>query len=304
MDSTIILQQMAVILILVLIGMYLAKKSILDEPTSKNLSRIVVDVVNPATILASVLTGSITATHKDLINGFIVGFILYAIFIILGIIIPLFFPIPKNNRKFYNMMFVYTNTGFIGIPVALAILPANAMIYIIIINIIYSLLFYTHGMIVMGNENEKFSFKNLLSPGLIVSIFTLVVFWFGLDFPKFIDNTATYLGNATTFLAMAMLGASIARSNILKGFISISNWLYVVVRLVVTPVIVVLILKRLGFSNDLCQAMCLMAAVPAANMPLMYATKTGQDTEILAGGIIISTLLCFITIPLLMGGLF
>ena len=62
MSISIILQQMGVICILVVIGIYLYQKKVIDNSTSQKLSTIVVDVCNPALILGSILSGHMTAT--------------------------------------------------------------------------------------------------------------------------------------------------------------------------------------------------------------------------------------------------
>ena len=52
MSTSVVLQQMGVITILVAIGIILYKKKIVDDYTSPKLSAIVMDVCNPALILA------------------------------------------------------------------------------------------------------------------------------------------------------------------------------------------------------------------------------------------------------------
>ena len=73
MSLSIIVQQMGVICILVAIGFYLQKKDVIDALTSKKLSAIVVDVCNPAMIMASILSGNVTATHQDLLTAIVLG---------------------------------------------------------------------------------------------------------------------------------------------------------------------------------------------------------------------------------------
>ncbi len=79
MSLSVILQQMGVICILVAIGIGLEKKNVVDRLTSRQLSTIVVDVCNPALILASILGGDITATHKDLLTAAALGIGFYAL---------------------------------------------------------------------------------------------------------------------------------------------------------------------------------------------------------------------------------
>ena len=307
MSISIILQQMGVICILVLIGVYLYNKKIIDGSNSQKLSAIVVDVCNPALIMASILSGNITATRSDLITAIYLGAAFYIVLVILGFVIPRVLKSEPANRKFYNLITVYTNTGFLGIPIAKAILPDNTIIYVIVINVFYSLLFYTHGMAVLHaglDKNTGIKRKNpllsILNPGTVMAILSLVVFWFDLTPPPIIANTIQYIGNATVFLSMALLGVSIARSSFFKSFKNIKIWFYIVLRMIIVPVAIVLVMKLLNFDNDATLALCLMAAVPAGSLPMIQAEKMGLDTELLSSSIAMTTFISIFSITALM----
>jgi len=299
MSTSIVLQQMGVITILVGIGIFLYKRGVVDDHTSQRMSTIVMDVCNPALILASLLSGNVTATHHDLIVAIVLGASFYIGLVILGFIFPKLIRGGEDSR-FYNMMTVYTNVGFIGIPVAKAILPENAILYVIICNVMYSLLFYTHGIIVMSNGKEKLSLKKILSPGTIMAVVSLVIFWFNIYLPPIIANSISYLGNATVFLSMTLLGVGIARSNITSGIKNPRIWIYIIVRMIAVPVALFFALKMAGFSSITIMGLCLMAAMPIGNLPLIQCEKMGEDTELLSGAIAISTLASIFTITILM----
>ena len=299
MSTSIVLQQMGVITILVGIGIFLYKRGVVDDHTSQRMSTIVMDVCNPALILASLLSGNVTATHHDLIVAIVLGASFYIGLVILGFIFPKLIRGGEDSR-FYNMMTVYTNVGFIGIPVARAILPENAILYVIICNVMYSLLFYTHGIIVMSNGKEKLNLKKILSPGTIMAVVSLVIFWFNIYLPPIIANSISYLGNATVFLSMTLLGVGIARSNITSGIKNPRIWIYIIVRMIAVPVALFFALKLAGFSYITIMGLCLMAAMPIGNLPLIQCEKMGEDTELLSGAIAISTLASIFTITILM----
>lgn len=299
MSTSIVLQQMGVITILVGIGIFLYKRGVVDDHTSQRMSTIVMDVCNPALILASLLSGNVTATHHDLIVAIVLGASFYIGLVILGFIFPKLIRGGEDSR-FYTMMTVYTNVGFIGIPVARAILPENAILYVIICNVMYSLLFYTHGIIVMSNGKEKLNLKKILSPGTIMAVVSLVIFWFNIYLPPIIANSISYLGNATVFLSMTLLGVGIARSNITSGIKNPRIWIYIIVRMIAVPVALFFALKMAGFSSITIMGLCLMAAMPIGNLPLIQCEKMGEDTELLSGAIAISTLSSIATITVLM----
>ena len=300
MSSEIVLQQMGVITILVAIGIYLYKRKTIDDTVSQKLSVIIMDICNPALILASILSGNITATHKDLITALILGASFYAGLIILGFILPKILRCDKYSSRFYNLMTIYTNVGFIGLPVARAILPENAILYVIVCNVMYSLLFYTHGLVVLSNGKEKMKFSKIFSPGTITAILALVVFWFDYKPPRIINDSISFIGNATVFLSMTLLGVSIARSNFIKGFKNIRIWLYIAIRMIIVPIGLFFALKAMKFNSVTILGLCLMAAMPVGNLPLIQSEKMGEDTEILSNAIAISTIVSIISITVIM----
>ena len=300
MSTYVILQQMGVISILVAIGIFLYKKEVVDSTTSQKLSVIIMDISNPALILASMFSGNITATHHDLIQAMILGLAFYIVLVLLGFGIPYLLRAPKDQHRFYNLMTVYTNVGFIGLPVARAILPENAILYVIVCNVMYSLLFYTHGITILSQGKEKMNIKKVFSPGTITALLALVIFWFNYTPPLIIANSISYIGNATVFLSMTLLGVSIARSDIRKGFKDVRIWLYILIRMILVPILLFIILKALGSDSITILSLCLMAEMPIGNLPLIQSEKMGEDTELLSIAITVSTIVSMITITVLM----
>ena len=291
---------MGVICLLVAIGFYLNKKGVVDGLTSKKISAIVVDVTNPALIMASILSGNVTASHEDLIVAALLGITFYAIVILLGLILPRILRAAPDDRRFYNLMCVYTNIGFLGIPVARAILPENAIIYVVVCNVFYSLLFYTHGVTVLGGGKEKVDLKKIISPGTVMAVLSLAVFWFGIQLPPILSNTVQYIGNSTIFLSMMLLGVVIARSDPASSVKDIRIWVYIVLRMILIPIATFYIMQALKFDPVATITMCLMTAMPVGNLPLIQAEKTGEKTEILSSAIALTTAVSIISVTVLM----
>lgn len=300
MSTIVTLEQMGVITILVTIGIYLYKREVIDNTTSQKISVIIMDICNPALILASMLSGNVSATHEDLIEALIIGALFYIFLVILGFILPIILRVERDNQRFFNLMTVYTNVGFIGIPVARAILPENAILYVIVCNVMYSLLFYTHGITILGRGKEKMNLKKVLSPGTIMALLALVVFWFNLKPPLIISSSISYIGNATVFLSMALLGVSIARSDITKGLKNIRIWAYILIRMILVPVALFFILRAAHCDDITILGICLMAEMPIGNLPLIQSEKMGEDTELLSSAITVSTIASMATITVLM----
>ena len=300
MGALVVLRQMSMIAILVIIGILLEKRKVLNEQGTKVISKLVVDICNPVLIVSTILNGNITVTHGEFLSGVGVAAVIYAVFILVGSVLPALIGIPKDERKFYSLMSIYGNVGFLGIPVAKAILSENAMLYVIICNVFYCLLFYTHGIITLSSGKEKMDIKKIFSPGVIMSVLALVIFWFDIKIPEVLVKTVDYIGSPTVFLSMVLLGASVARSNFIKVMKDAMLWIFILVRLVCVPALAVLVLKGIGAGDEMVRTFCLMCAVPVGNLPMIQAEKIGERTDILSRGIIVTTVFSFISITAFM----
>lgn len=306
MSIEMVLKNMSVILLMALTGYLLFKKNILDENTDKKLSVLVVDICNPALSIACVIEDELQASHREIFQAIVISAVIYGILILLGVLIPRILRVHKDEKKFYHMMTVYTNVGFIGLPLARAMLPADAMLYVIIFNVLYSLFFYTHGCFVMrkgeGGREEKKQRKISLNLGLISGILSILIVWFEIPIPEILGNVCIYTGDANTFLAMILLGASVAAiPSVRELFSNRKLYLFLVLRMVIIPMIATGILTCMGIAPAMILAFTLMLSMPMASMPLMLAERNGEDTRLLSQGITISTAISFITITLVLG---
>lgn len=306
MSIEMVLKNMSVILLMALTGYLLFKKNILDENTDKKLSVLVVDICNPALSIACVIEDELQASHREIFQAIVISAVIYGILILLGVLIPRILRVHKDEKKFYHMMTVYTNVGFIGLPLARAMLPADAMLYVIIFNVLYSLFFYTHGCFVMrkgeGGREKKKRRKISLNLGLISGILSILIVWFEIPIPEILGNVCIYTGDANTFLAMILLGASVAAIPSARELFSNRKlYLFLVLRMVIIPMIATGILTCMGIAPAMILAFTLMLSMPMASMPLMLAERNGEDTRLLSQGITISTAISFITITLVLG---
>lgn len=300
MSTLIILKQMVMIAILVAIGFGMFRKKFVDDHTTRGISVIVTDICNPALALSCALQGNIQATKMDILKGLGIAATIYGMMCLIGVVLPKLLGITKNQQKFYNLMTVYANTGFIGIPVAKAVLSDTGMLYVIIFNVMFSLFFYTHGILVMAEGKERIQIKNILNPGTVMSTLTILIVSFHITLPTIISSTVIYIGSATTFLSMSLLGISLAKASFREIICERRLYPYVIVRMLVIPILLSLGLKLLHVPRDMVMAFTLMVAMPAANMPLIQAEKIGEDTTVLSRGIVMTTVFSLATITLVM----
>ena len=169
-----------------------------------------------------------------------------------------------------------------------------------ICNVLYALLFYTHGITVLSEGREKMNLKKIISPGTILAIVSLIIIWFDYKPPVIISSSVSYIGNATVFLSMTLLGVSIARSKVLEGFKNLRLWGFIALRMILIPIAVFFLLRAVGCDDIMVLGFSLMAMMPVGNLPLIQSEKMGEDTGVLSKGIAVTTIVSMVTITLLM----
>ena len=69
--------------------------------------------------------------------------------------------------------------------------------------------------------------------------------------------------------------------------------------MILLPIAIVLVLHSISFDKTATLAMCLMAAVPVGNLPMIQAEKQGMDSTILSSAIAVTTAVSIFTITAL-----
>lgn len=311
MSADVVFQQMVIIFLMIGIGYFLYRKRILRQESSRDFSALITTVCNPAILIASGLDRSNTASRKDLLLVIGIAVLVFFVLIICGIVLPRFLHASETEKKFYNLLSVYGNMGFIGIPVASAVLGSSSLIYVAVFNLIYCLLIYTHGIFVLeyktgdgSGSGEKASrdwrglLRKIFNVGTVSGIITILLFWFQISVPVVLSDTINYAGRCTTFLSMVVLGASLSQIRLRDIFNIPKLYLFIALRYILIPVAVGILLKLFFGNGMIVEVSILMMAMPAGNMPMMLAKQRNMECDMMAKGILLSTALSLVTIPI------
>ena len=322
MSISVVLQQMIMIFILIGVGMVLYKKELLSEMTSKQISGIIVNVTNPALLICSAFGEGPRVSLRELGTALAVFLVIYAILIAVGFLIPHILRVPNKYHYCYQMLTVFGNVGFIGIPLASAVLGTECLIFVSIYNLIYNILIYTFGISVLQKAAARQSaaaagdkahtqidqtvisdtsasssrWKKIINAGTISAAATIIFYLADLPVPDIVPSTLTYMGQSTTLLSMLVLGASVAQMALKDIFSDPKLYGFVLIRQVLMPIGCVMLLRFIINDTLILNTLALMLAVPAGNLPLLLSKQLHVETDTISQGIILSTLLSLVTI--------
>lgn len=322
MSIAVVFQQMVIIFLLIGIGMILYRRRMLSEEGSKQISGLIINVTNPALLICSALDDGPKASLYDLGIALGVYALIFALLIMAAFLLPYLLGVPKNLHFAYQMLTVFGNVSFIGIPLSSAVLGSESLIFVSIFNLLFNLLIYTFGISLLqraAGQTKKSAapsaketgmdttasagrsaflrLPKLVNAGTVSAAVTILFYLGNFHVPVIISSTLNYAGRATTLLSMLVLGVSVAQMAPKDIFSHPKLYAFALLRQILIPVGCVLFMRRFIDNSLILNTMLLMVAVPAANMPLMLAKQMDMDTDSISQGIILTTVLSLVTVP-------
>ena len=214
-----------------------------------------------------------------------------------------------KGRGMLRFCAVFSNNGFLGIPLAIAVFGQASPVFavLIVLNIITNVLMFTLGAYLVSGDKNSISLKKaFLNPVLIAFLVGIPLNLLGIK--TMIPDAVTYIGhfsNLVTPISMTILGMKLGAVKISALFASWRTYYAAALKLVLFPAVIVAVLALLHplapdlFTNDMLLGFFVAFAVPTAGLASTFADRFDGDTEGAVAYTLGTTLLCVVTIPLL-----
>jgi malonate transporter and related proteins len=298
---------------LVLCGYIAARKGILPQAAIPGLNSFVLFFALPCMLFRF---GASTPIAQ-LLDASVFGIYLFCALVMVVFTIA----VTKNKRIGWNdaslgaLVAAFPNTGFMGVPLLVALLGAKAagpaIITIVIDMVITSSLCIALSRLDSADEHgfskaAKTALKGMLSNPMPWSILLgTLASAISLTLPKPVAVTLGLLADAASPVALFTIGAVLARSQMnsheLHEQIAWTDYVPVaVIKLFVHPILVLLVAlsaKQLGAPIDTftLTVLVLIATLPSASNVSLLAERFGANNGRIARIILISTALAFLT---------
>lgn len=211
--------------------------------------------------------------------------------ITVAVVIPILFLAKKSVRAFLPAL-MFPNTGNIGLPLCLFAFGQEGLALAISFFAVQAVMMFTIGA---GIASGQFGLSSLTRNPIIYSVAAALVCILGdIEVPKWIINTADLAGGMCIPLLLIALGVSLAKlriSNLMESF-GIAA-----LRLIVGFGSGILGVWILGTTTMETGVLILMSSMPVAVFPYLFAVRYNREPETIAGCVIVSTIIGFVTMP-------
>lgn len=297
-------------------GFILRKTKLADNSFAKALSLFTLYVAQVSMILHGFIIDFNLNILKGVIQVFLLGLISHVVFYFLAK--GLFKKAPDKIRRVLQFGVIFSNAGYMGIPVISDVFGEEYTIYATIYIIWFNVFAYSLGRLIYTNDKKYISVKKIfLNPAVIPITIGLVIFLTGAgglflkatesggilgESTKLIYNIITVLKNMVAPTSMMVIGARLADISF-KGILK-DKYMYpfVLLRLIVFPA-AMWVIMRLLFSfgiitHQVMSIVLILCSTPAAAITTIFAELYDGDSPYAGKLVALTTLLSVATMPI------
>ncbi|MCE5234479.1 MAG: AEC family transporter [Clostridiaceae bacterium] len=212
------------------------------------------------------------------------------------------------QRGGFVVMCALSNSLFVGLPMCLELFGAEATPYVMIFYIVNTTVFWTAGAFILrrGGKNgaARFSLREtlarVLNPplvGIIVSALLLVA---GFKPPQLLLSFSHYISGLVTPLSLLYVGYVIYETGLKSLRIDKNMLAMLAMRFAVSPFLALSLCLAFNITGIQRGVLTMEAAMPVMVQSVVLASSVGADESYQAAGLTLTTLACFVAVPLLM----
>lgn len=312
-----IIQTVAILAMMVLPGFLLGKCKLAGNGFATGLSNFVLYVAQSCMFVRAFLSIPVSSTIlRRMAIVFIMSALIHLLFT--GIACLFYRGAPEGIRRILRFSTIFTNAGYMSIAMFEILFPdlPEATVYASVYIVFFNIYMWSLGAYLHTNDRACITPKAMfLNPAIISSVIGFFLFLLGAGtvmetnvvlMP--INRAISILGSTVCPLSMVVVGTRLGMMSFRGFFRDRYLYLYLFVRLLLSPVIVFGLLKLWGlaFSRVLdaeeitfiTTILLICASTPAATSVSMFAEKFGTDTAYAGKLVSVSTILSVVTIPL------
>ncbi|MGN0592637.1 MAG: AEC family transporter [Ruminococcus sp.] len=295
----IIANQALIMLILNLVGMLAYRLKIVTRDGGRQLSNLILEIVTPVLVVHAYME---VEYNTQLVINLLWIFALAIVSYVLTILGSMLLLPRKEGRETAIERFsaVYSNCGFMGIPLASALFGAEGVLYVTAFLTIFFFFSWTHGiMMLTGKRDMKALLKVMRSPTVIGIAVGLILYFTQLSLPSVLVETMGFIANLNTPLAMIASGISVAQANLLEALKNIRVYWVSALRLLILPLLTMAFCFCCPFiAQEVRMVVLLLSAAPSAAMCTLQCQKLGLHDVYASQIFAMTTIFSMGTLPL------
>lgn len=301
MDMLPVFSQMGILFLTATLGFVGAKTGVMDEKSNGVLSKIVLNLTLPCTVLYSALSSDRILSNTQVLLLMLMSACSAVLLILFSKVVLFLLRIPKEQRGVSEFLLLFSNMGFIGYPILRTLFGSDSVFYAAAISMIYTLLSYSYGVVLIRGKGsgKGFTLKDVLSPMAVSSVVACVIYMLKLKVPTFLLDYLKFVDQGTSPFSMIIIGCSMGFATVKQFKGGFRTYVALLLRMIIGPVICWLLMGQFPDSSFVLGIFAVMYALPAAASTTMFCARYNRDQTLSSSAVLLSTIVSAVTLPLL-----
>ncbi len=301
MISILLAKKIAEFFIFIILGFLIVRCNILKSTDSEVVTKLCIYLMTPAIIINAF---QIDATG-DVIKGLLLAVFNAVIIHIVCIIIAKIYGRLTNATEVERASIIYSNGGNLIVPIVGSVLGDEWVVYSAAFVAVFNIFVWSHGRGMFAKEDGIPWKKILLNVNIIsigVGLFMLV---FDYKFTGLVSSVISSLADMVGPVSMIIVGMVLGGMKVQNIFSNNRIWGVICMRLIICPLVNLLIMSLLPVESfvsggDTVMLVSFLAAcAPCAATINQFAILYSKNAEYASAINILSTLLCILTMPIM-----
>jgi predicted permease len=309
--------QVLCILVLMLIGFVARRRGMISAVGTSEMVRVMISIVYPCLVFSSITNVKVSALAANWIMP-VMAFVIAWTGLLLGLLtIRCLRDIDHRRAGAFLFQSTINNYLFLPLPLILLMHGTEGVALLVFASVGFEIMLWTIGVFLFNRgKGLAEGIRMMFGPPLIAML--LAIAWVcirdllqpGLPSPAWLADLleqvvtlflsgAETVGKSTIAFSMIVSGSRIAALDS-RSALNGQVFLVSAMRLVVTPVVFILILKQIPMSEMAYSILCIVAVMPAAVTSLVFSERFQGDSNFIASTLLTTHLGAIVTIPLLL----
>lgn len=303
MLSAAVMDSVFSLFLIILVGVYAARKQIITAELNEGLVNLLIQIVLPCMVLSSFTYSYDQSIKAEVVNTFYYSLSAYIFMILISYL--LLIPCRSNKKTVLQFANSFPNTGYIGIPVLSSLYGIEGTVYGSVFNLFFVVFVWTYGVFVYRGSLDKSRLKQdikktFLNPSVLAVVLGIMIMVLEIQLPNALLVTIRNIGNITTPLSMLIIGVILAGAKISAHTKDWTLYYGSVCKLLLIPLLIYIAATFTGVESKALNSVIIMTAMPASAMTAIFAHNFQKEADYAAVVVSISTLASLATIPVLL----
>ncbi len=301
MSFIVSVQQITIMFILISLGWIAFRVQWIGPESVKGLTNLLIYMVSPAVIIRSFQRPFDLDQARAIGLSFLVSLTAFALTTVISRL--LFTPRRFGDRgKLVALRYgtVYSNAGFIGIPLTYALLGNDGVIHAVAYVAAFTVFNWTFGVALFERDHRSIGARArraIVNPGIIAIFIALALFVCSIELPALVSDSLGYLASMNTALSMIVVGLNLAAFSLRTVFNDRLVWLGTVVRNIAIPLLFLALLPFVPMDSTARLAILIGVSTPVGAMLVIFSARYEFSTVFATKILCLSTLASVITLP-------